>query len=320
MNEQCGTQYEVTDAVNGVIKDEKGNILKTTGALDKYIAKKQEAIRLEAIQENLKDLYKQQYEAQEEVNKAADEYNAQLEKANSIKGLGSEEAQKNLKRYEDKVKAAKSALDSCNKSIANSEKEMGKATKATQKAGNAMTSVASTAKTKGASLASNFAAGIVSNSGRASSAASSMASSAKGKLSVSTYGLGLDFANGFRNGILAGASKVASAASSMVTRAINAAKSAQRSGSPSKVMMEQGEWFGEGYEIGIEDKTRDVAYAARGMADAAIGQFDQRPGYSGGAGGSVTNIYIDGAKVNDDPAIRDAFMGFMGELRRLAYV
>ena len=319
VNEQCGTQYQVTDAVNGVIKDEKGNVLKTTDALDKYIAKKQQAIRLEAIQENLKDLYKAQFEAQEELNKAQEEYNQQLEKANSIKGLGSEEAQKNLKRYEDKVNAAKDALNSCNKSIANSEKEMGKATKATQKAGNAMSNVASTAKSKGAKMASNFAAGIIANSGKASGAASSMASSAKGKLSVSTYGLGVDFANGFRNGILAGASKVASAASSMVTRAINAAKAAQRSGSPSKVMMEQGEWFGEGYEIGIEDKTRDVAYAARGMADTALGQFDQRPGYTGAGGGSITNIYIDGAKVNDVPAVKAAFLDFMGELHRLSY-
>ena len=320
VNEQCGTQYQVTDAVNGVIKDEKGNILKTTGALDKYIAKKQQAIRLEAIQENLKDLYKAQYEAQEEVNKAVDEYNAQLKKANSIKGLGSEEAQKNLKRYEDKVKAAKSALDSCNKSIANSEKEMGKATKATQKAGDAMTSVASTAKTKGASLASNFAAGIVANSGKASGAASSMASSAKGKLSVNTYNLGASFATGFAKGIGDFAYKSASAAKSMADTAIAKLKKAIKPGSPSKVMRYYGEVFGQGFEAGIKDTTGDVAQAARGMADAAIDQFGGSPGYSGAGGGSVTNIYIDGAKVNDDPAIRDAFMGFMGELRRLAYV
>ena len=320
VNEQCGTQYTVTDAVNGVIKDEKGNILKTTGALDKYIAKKQEAIRLEAIQENLKDLYKAQYEAQEEVNKAVDEYNAQLEKANSIKGLGSEEAQKNLKRYEDKVKAAKSALDSCNKSIANTEKEMGKATKATQKAGNAMSSVASTAKTKGASMASNFAAGIAENASKATGAASSMASGAKKAATVSTYSLGYNFAIGMKNGIVGGAAKVASAAASMATSAISAAKKAAGISSPSKVMYQQGKWFGEGYEQGIEAETRNVASAARGMADTALGQFDQRPGYAGGAGGSVTNIYIDGAKVNDDPAIQSAFLGLMGELRRLAYV
>ena len=319
VNEQCGTQYTVTDAVNGVIKDENGNVLKTTDALDKYIAKKQEAIRLEAIQENLKDLYKAQYEAQEELNKATDEYNQKLAEANSIKGLGSEEAQKNLKRYEDKVNAAKSALDSCNKSIANSEKEMGKATKATQKAGNAMSNVASTAKGKGAKMASNFAAGIIANAGTASTAASNMASSAKGKLSVSTYQLGLDFANGFKNGILAGASKVATAASSMVTKAMNAAKNAQKSASPSKEMAKVGKWFGEGYEQGIEAETRNVASAARGMADTAMGQFDQRPGYSGGAGGAYYTININGNKVNDDPAVKAAFLEFMGELHRLSY-
>lgn len=320
VNEQCGTQYTVTDAVNGVIKDENGNVLKTTDALDKYIAKKQEAIRLEAMQENLKDLYKAQLEAQEELNKAQDEYKQKLEEANSIKGLGSEEAQRNLQRYKDKVEAADDALKSCNKAIDNTSKEMGKATKATQKAGNAMSNVASTAKGKGAKMATNFAAGIIANAGTASTAASNMASSAKGKLSVSTYQLGLDFANGFRNGILAGASKVATAASSMVTRAMNAAKNAQKSASPSKEMAKVGKWFGEGYEQGIESETRNVASAARGMADTALGQFDQRPGYAGAGGGSVTNVYIDGTRINDDPAIRSAFMGLMGELQRLAYV
>ena len=319
VNEQCGTQYQVTDAVNGVIKDENGNVLKTTDALDKYIAKKQEAIRLDAIQENLKDLYKQQYEAQEELNKAIDEYNEKKKEAESIDGLGSLEAQNNLDRYEDKVHAAEDALNSCNRSIANSEKEMGKATKATQKAGNAMSNVASTAKGKGAKMASNFAAGIIANAGTASTAASNMATSAKGKLSVDTYSLGLDFANGFKNGILAGASKVATAASSMVTRAMNAAKNAQKSASPSKEMAKVGKWFGEGYEQGIESETRNVASAARGMADTAMGQFDQRPGYSGGAGGAYYTININGNKVNDDPAVKAAFLDFMGELHRLSY-
>ena len=70
VNEQCGTQYTVTDAVNGVIKDENGNILKTTKSIDKYIAKKKEQIRLEAMAEMLKDLYKAQAEAQMAVNDA----------------------------------------------------------------------------------------------------------------------------------------------------------------------------------------------------------------------------------------------------------
>lgn len=35
-------------------------------------------------------------------------------------------------------------------------------------------------------------------------------------------------------------------------------------------------------------------------------------------GGNVTNIYIDGARVNDDAAIESSFYGFMSDLKRLA--
>ena len=319
VNEQCGTQYEVTDAVNGVIKDENGNILNTTDALDKYIAKKQEAIRLEAIQENLKDLYKAQFEAQEELNKAQEEYNQKKREAESITGPGSVEAQNNLQRYEDKVNAAKDALDSCNKSIANSKKEMGKATKATQNTGNAMGNVASTAKGKGAKMASNFASGILSNISAATSAASVVANSSKNSLNADTYKTGQTFTQGFASGISSLVSSAVTAAANMAQAAVDAAKAKIKPGSPSKVMRYYGEVFGQGFEKGIKDTTGDVASAARGMADAAIDQFGGSPGFSGTGYGSVTNVYINGNKVNDDPAVKAAFLDFMGELHRLSY-
>ena len=84
-------------------------------------------------------------------------------------------------------------------------------------------------------------------------------------------------------------------------------------------MAQTGRWFGEGYIEGMEAETRNVASAARGMADTAMGQFDQRPGYSGGAGGAYYTININGNKVNDDPAVKAAFLDFMGELHRLSY-
>ena len=323
VNDECGTQYTVTDAVNGVIQDEAGNIVKTTDAIDEYIDKKKEQIRLEAITENLKDLYKQQYEAQQTLNDATEEYNQalrdQAKYGNESSAAAAQYAGK-VQAAEGKVNAAKAALDTCNKSLANGEKEMAKATKATQKLGGEMGKAATTAKTKGANVATNFASGIIANSGKAAAAASTMASDAKSAATVSTYGLGLDFANGFKLGIMDGASKVATAAKNMVTNAMNAAKNAQKSGSPSKKMMQMGEWFGEGYEIGIEDTTRDVAYAARGMANAALGQFGQRPAYAGAYGGSVTNIYLDGARLNDDPAIRRVTLDFLTELQRLSHV
>lgn len=323
VNEQCGTQYQVTDAVNGVIADEEGNILKTTDAIDKYIEAKKKQLKLEAAQENLKDLYKQQFEAEQTLAEATEaRKNAQAE-LNAHQNEGTAVA----KQYSDKLAEAtaneQKASDACkalDKSVLSAEKQIGNMSKETDKANKKLETFATSAASKGAKAATNFAAGILANKGKATSAAASMANGARSACSVSTYGLGLDFANGFRNGILAGASKVASAARSMVTNAMAAAKNAQRSGSPSKKMMEMGEWFGEGYEIGINDTTRDVASAARGMANAALGQFDQRPTYQGGYGGSVTNVYIDGARVNDDPAIQAATLNLLTEMRRLAYV
>lgn len=323
VNDECGTQYEVTDAVNGVIADEEGNILKTTDAIDEYIDKKKEQIRLEAIAENLKDLYKQQYEAQLAVKEATDEYNAALsEQAENTNANGVEQKRlaDNVEAAEKNMNTAEAALDSVNKSVKAGEKELGKAGKEVDKTAGKLDKAASGAKTKGSKFAVNFASGIMGNMGKASGAASSMASSAKNNLGADTYSMGLNFADGFKRGIAQGAAKVATTAASMAQQAVAAAKKAAGISSPSKVMMEQGRWFGEGYAIGIENETRNVSRTAARMADAALSQFDERPGYSGGRGGTVYNISIDGATVNDAPAMRQAFLGLMTELRRLSYV
>ena len=322
VNDECGTQYQVTDAVNGVIKDEEGNILKTTDAIDAYIEKKKEQIRLEAMAEMLKDLYKAQAEAQMAVNDATDEYNAALADLIAHQNEGSAAVAEYSAKVDaawDKLVKAKDALDSANESAEQGEKSWGKMEKATADADKKLAQVTSTAKTKGAKFAGNFAAGIMANAGKATGAASSMANGAKSAANVNTYSIGVAFVQGFANGINAMARSAASAAASMADSAYRAAKHAIDSKSPSKKMREVGVWFGQGFEQGIDAETANVAQAARGMSNAAMGQFDERPDYYGG-GGNVTNIYIDGAKVNDDPAIRSAFMGFMGELRRLAYV
>ena len=321
VNEECGTEYEVVDAANGVIKDQEGNVLKTTDAIDKYIDKKKEQLRLEALQENYKDLYKQQYENEMALAEATEARRKAQADLNAHQNEGSKE----VKAYSDaladaeaKEQLAKDALDATNKSLENTEKQMGKATKATNKTGDAMRNVASKAKTHGANLAGNFAAGIIANAGRASGAAASMANSAKSAASVNTYSIGVAFVQGFANGINAMARSAASAAASMANSAYRAAKNAIDSKSPSKKMREVGVWFGQGFEQGIDAETANVAQAARGMSNAAMGQFDERPDYAGGYG-SVTNIYIDGAKINDDPAVRGIVLNLMGELRRLSY-
>ena len=58
LNAEMGTQYTVTDAVNGKIIDEKGNVLDTTDAIDKLIQKKIEQIRIDALLVDMKDAYK----------------------------------------------------------------------------------------------------------------------------------------------------------------------------------------------------------------------------------------------------------------------
>lgn len=322
VNEQCGTQYTVTDAVNGVIKDEEGNILNTTDAIDKYIEKKEEQIRLEAIAENLKDLYKQQYEAQLTLNEATDAYSDALRDQIEHQNEGSAAT----KQYADKVDAAEAAMnaaqdsyDSCTKSIEQGEKAYADAGKEIEKTGKKMDKAGSQARGKGAKVTAEYAAGIKSNITNAMSAASAVANSSKNSLKVDTYSVGQVFTQGFARGISSMVTSAATSAANMAQAAVNAAKAKIKPGSPSKVMRYYGEVFGQGFEKGIKDTTGDVASAARGMADAAIDQFGGSPGFSGTGYGSVTNVYINGNKVNDDPAVKAAFLDFMGELHRLSY-
>ena len=321
VNEECGTEYEVVDAANGVIKDQEGNLLDTTDAIEKYIDKKKEQLRLEALQENYKDLYKQQFEDQQTLTKAQEAYNDALKEQKDHQN----ESSTATKAYSDKVAeaernlhAAEDALEATNKSLENTEEQMGKATGATKKTGDTMKDVASKAKTHGANLAINFASGIKTNAPKAQGAAYTMGQAALAAGAVNTYSLGWNFAMGMKSGILAGAAQVASSAASMASGAIAAAKRAAGISSPSREMRKVGVWFGEGFEQGIDAETANVAQAARGMSNAAMGQFDERPDYYGG-GGNVTNIYIDGAKINDDPAVRGIVLNLMGELRRLSY-
>ena len=393
VNEECGTEYEVVDAANGVIKDQEGNLLDTTDAIEKYIDKKKEQLRLEALQENYKDLYKQQFEDQQALTKAQEAYNDALKEQKEHQN----ESSYTTKAYSDKVAeaernlhAAEDALDATTKSLENTEEQMGKATDAAKEMGESgkkaaesygegidegASSAVSAAENmgddvkaeldsvdsegsgnlfstlfgvgiqnnsasaigkaalmasdsrkrlgvdtsgKGKSFAFGFGSGISNNSGGAVSAASTMANNAKDGLNADSYSKGCDFGKGYINGINYYVADAYTAGWALAHAASQGTKDGQDSGSPSKVTEKLGKWFGEGYEIGIDAETRNVVSAARGMANAALGQFDQRPTYQGGYG-SVTNIYIDGAKINDDPAVRGIVLNLMGELRRLSY-
>lgn len=110
--------------------------------------------------------------------------------------------------------------------------------------------------------------------------------------------IGRDIAMGMANGIKNAASNAISAARNMASSVADSVKSTLRISSPSKVMIEMGEYTGEGFEIGLSDKVRDVANRARDIASSAIPNVAPTMAMAGG--GTVNHsgtIRIEG--VND---------------------
>lgn len=135
VNQMCGTQISLTDAANGKLADENGAISDVTGSLGDYIEKKLEQIRVDAQQENLTKLYKQQADdietltkAQSELNDAQkhyDEIQANVTEGLQLNGYEQKEAIDRLETAKKSVDDAKSALDSCNTSIDNVSTSLG---------------------------------------------------------------------------------------------------------------------------------------------------------------------------------------------------
>jgi hypothetical protein len=85
-------------------------------------------------------------------------------------------------------------------------------------------------------------------------------------------------------------------AANFVGAALGAAKKRQKEGSPSKIMIESGEYFGEGYQIGIESKIKDVVKAAANMAVEAIAAVDTESGELEESGEKFGNSFASGIK------------------------
>lgn len=105
------------------------------------------------------------------------------------------------------------------------------------------------------------------------SAASGMANDAASKLKINTHGAGVDFSQGFANGIYANAKAAAAAARSVAQTAFGSLTHNLMIQSPSRLTMESGEYFSEGFVIGIEKKfaeIRDMAGEAGLIADEAL--------------------------------------------------
>jgi hypothetical protein len=58
-------------------------------------------------------------------------------------------------------------------------------------------------------------------------------------------------------------------AKALAQKAIQGLKDGQKEGSPSKITIQSGKYFGEGYELGIESMIKKVARAARKLVDGA---------------------------------------------------
>lgn len=87
------------------------------------------------------------------------------------------------------------------------------------------------------------------------------------------WAAGRDLATGLWQGIQSAASKVVATTVSMVVRAIQGAKAAARSGSPSRVFMALGFDIDEGLALGIERMAGRVFGAVRGLIDRLRGLF-----------------------------------------------
>ena len=83
VNEVCGTNYEVVNAAAGAIRDEKGALLETCGAIDEYINKKRIEIQQQALSADYADAHAAEREAYKAMISQLATYNDLLEKANN---------------------------------------------------------------------------------------------------------------------------------------------------------------------------------------------------------------------------------------------
>ena len=88
VNEQCGTQYSVVDAANGVIADQNGVIQDNTAAIDENIRKKQEQIQMDALTASATELYAQQQADIDNLSAALERQRVAQEKLTEAENAG----------------------------------------------------------------------------------------------------------------------------------------------------------------------------------------------------------------------------------------
>lgn len=88
-----------------------------------------------------------------------------------------------------------------------------------------------------------------------------------GDLSSALYQKGLDFVQGFINGIKEKAKAIPGIIGGLAGGAVGWLGKKIKSQSPSRVTMQYGRWFSEGFAIGIKDKSEDVMNSVKEMID-----------------------------------------------------
>lgn len=120
-----------------------------------------------------------------------------------------------------------------------------------------------------------YSRGISSKTGEARNAGHSIGTSAaNGAKSVTGfYQAGRDSSQGYIDGLMSKAREMASAAANIVRNALNAAKNAIDSHSPSRAYMQLGEDSDEGYILGAKRKSKEVNETMAKIAANAMGVF-----------------------------------------------
>ena len=127
----------------------------------------------------------------------------------------------------------------------------------------------------GGKFGSQYASGVGGKISEAMGKGKSLASNAdSGARSRNGYDAGSSFGSGFIRGIGSWISSAASKAAEMACSALNAAKRALDSHSPSKKGRKLGKTLPQGVELGIKDDTKLVEKASAEMAETALGAFD----------------------------------------------
>lgn len=136
LNEACGTGYEVTDALNGKIKDEEGNVLKTTDAIHKLVEAKKLEIQVDAVSAAAKEAYEQREQAARAVADAEQLLNDKIAARDALQAGDAQAwqtAQAEVDAAQQKLNEAKGAYDAAAESCASFDDQLNLLTTAQRK-------------------------------------------------------------------------------------------------------------------------------------------------------------------------------------------